>query len=341
MLRPGGGAKSMPSPKAAKVLRKSLTGSALLAVVVLLLIWTDKSANGEPILYVTAALLLGAILEASRMGSLATRDLFPALVIPVAWAVLRLMERMHADPSAASPGLGWGYAICAGLAAGSYAIGRLWRGTSALARLAVYALGAWAVLQTSDAVSWRTLLFPVVGAYAIAVVAFRPNGLRGIAIATGLAILIVPPIAFLWTIWRSWSTGGLVAFLLCAKIGDTAGYYVGTALGKHHPFPRISPGKTVEGCIGSFVAGAAAGGISAAGGLLPGGPAAGVAAGALVNLAAQAGDLLESWVKRKAGVKDSSGLFGPSGGLLDQLDSLLLSVPVALVAWPWIVPPSH
>jgi phosphatidate cytidylyltransferase len=60
-----------------------------------------------------------------------------------------------------------------------------------------------------------------------------------------------------------------------------------------------------------------------------------------VNLAAQAGDLLESWVKRKAGVKDSSGLFGPSGGLLDQLDSLLLAVPVALVAWPWLVPPSH
>jgi len=57
-------------------------------------------------------------------------------------------------------------------------------------------------------------------------------------------------------------------------------------------------------------------------------------AAAVANLAAQAGDLLESYVKRKAGVKDSSGVFGPSGGLLDQLDSLLVSVPIACLVWP-------
>ena len=339
MLRPGDGARAMPASKAAKVLRKSLTGSALLAVVVLLLFWTNKSANGEPILYVTAALLLGSIVEATRMGSLATRDLFPALVIPVAWAVLALVQAVHPEPRG-----GWklsvAYFMCGGLAACSYAIGHMWKSRNAFTRLVVYALGAWVVLESGD-VATVGPGFAVVGIFAMVVLAFRPNGLRGLAIATGIALWIVPPLAWLWLIWKGWSTGGLVAFLLCAKIGDTAGYYVGTALGKHHPFPRISPGKTVEGCIGSFVAGAAAGGICAASGLLPGGPGAGLAAGALVNLAAQAGDLLESWVKRKAGVKDSSGLFGPSGGLLDQLDSLLLAVPVALVAWPWLVPPSH
>jgi CDP-diglyceride synthetase len=325
----------MPASKAAKVLKKSLSGSALLAVVVLLLVWTEKSANGEAILYVTAALLLGAIFEASRMGSLATRDLFPALVIPVAWSVLRLMEGMH-DARSAPPELGWSYAMSAALAAWSYAIGHMWTSRNALTRLVVYALGVWAVLQTGYVV-----IFAVVGCIAIVVIAFRPNGLRGLAIATGLAVWLVPPMASLWLVWKSWSTAGLVAFLLCAKIGDTAAYYAGTAFGKHHPFPRISPGKTVEGCIGSFVAGAAAGALAAAGGLLPAGPVAGLVAGALVNLAAQAGDLLESWVKRKAGVKDSSGLFGPSGGLLDQLDSLLLAVPVALLAWPWLFPASH
>src|SRR6478736_6824685 len=98
MPRPSDGASAMPATKAAKVFKKSLTGSALLAVVALLLFWTDKSANGEPILYVTAALLLGAIVEASRMGSLATRDLFPALVIPVAWAVLALVQAVHPEP---------------------------------------------------------------------------------------------------------------------------------------------------------------------------------------------------------------------------------------------------
>ena len=336
MLPPGDGASAMPATKAAKVLRKSLTGSALLAVVVLLLFWTSRSANGEPILYVTAALLLGAVVETSRMGSLATRDLFPALVIPAAWAVFVLAEIVHGVPSNSAVL----YGVCAGLAACSYAIGHAWPIHRNASRLAVYVFGGLAVLQGLDIVR-GPIPFATVGAISMAILAFRPNGLRGLAISTGLAVWIVPPIASLWSIWRSWSTGGLVAFLLCAKIGDTAGYYVGTALGKHHPFPKISPGKTVEGCIGSFVAGAAAGGICAASGLLPAGPSAGLAAGALVNLAAQAGDLLESWVKRKAGVKDSSGLFGPSGGLLDQLDSLFLAVPVALLAWPWIVPPSH
>ena len=49
------------------------------------------------------------------------------------------------------------------------------------------------------------------------------------------------------------------------------------------------------------------------------------------------GDLFESLLKRSAGVKDSSAVFGPSGGLLDQLDSILLAVPVALLAWPWLL----
>jgi phosphatidate cytidylyltransferase len=57
-------------------------------------------------------------------------------------------------------------------------------------------------------------------------------------------------------------------------------------------------------------------------------------AGLVLNLAAQAGDLLESKVKRSAGVKDSSGWLGPAGGLLDVVDSLLLTVPTALVSWP-------
>jgi CDP-diglyceride synthetase len=61
--------------------------------------------------------------------------------------------------------------------------------------------------------------------------------------------------------------------------------------------------------------------------------ALGALLGGLVNLAAQAGDLSESWVKRRAGVKDSSTLLGPSGGVLDVIDSLLLAAPVALVAW--------
>ena len=130
---------------------------------------------------------------------------------------------------------------------------------------------------------------------------------------------------------------GLVALLLLSKIGDTAGYFVGNAIGKSHPFPILSPGKTTAGCVASLVAGMLAGAACVATELLPPGSLGiwgGVLAGAAINVAAQAGDLLESLVKRKTGVKDSGTWFGPSGGLLDLVDSLLLTVPAASVVFP-------
>jgi phosphatidate cytidylyltransferase len=163
-------------------------------------------------------------------------------------------------------------------------------------------------------------------------VSLRHAPLRGAAAAAWVAA----PLPLLSEIWTAFGHGGLVAVLALSKIGDIAGYYVGNAMGRHHPFKRLSPGKTTEGCVASLVAGVAAGMACAATGLLPGGANLALAAlvGALVNIAAQAGDLLESWVKRRAGVKDSGTWLGPSGGLLDVTDSLLVSVPVALATWP-------
>jgi phosphatidate cytidylyltransferase len=347
--------------KAKKVLRKSLTGSALVLVVAGLLVWTGRSENGEPILYAATALLLGAAWEASRMGTLALRDLFPPLVLASAAAVMLLSAAMY-GPRLAGLGEGgtpyhanvWIEAIaCAAVAASAHSIARVLPagrgGSRGITRLLVYAwVGGAILLAVKDPLAIQAnltkplLLLAAPIAVFLLVSARNPQALRGLAIAAALAAWIVPPLPGLWHIWKSWSSSGLVAFLLCAKVGDTAAYYVGTAFGRHHPFPKISPGKTLEGCLGSFAAGAAAGGICAATGLLPAGIPAGLAAGAIVNLAAQAGDLVESWVKRKAGVKDSSSVFGPSGGLLDQLDSILLAVPVALLAWPWLLgAPAH
>ena len=334
----------MAPTRGQKILRRTLTGGTLVLVVAGLLFWTSRSPRGEPILYVSVALLLGAIVEATRMGSLGTRDLFPSLVIPAVAAIFALMQALE-------PRGGWklqgAYLFCAVLAACSYALGQTLSGilSKALARAVVYGLGAWAILSGQDDVIGAGLtVFVAFGAIAMIWLAFRSHRWRGLAIATGLAVWIIPPIWGIWGIWDSWATRGLIAFLLCAKIGDTAGYYVGTAIGKRHPFPTISPGKTVAGCVGSFIAGTVAGGVAVATDLLPGSIPAGLAAGALVNLAAQTGDLLESWIKRKAGVKDSSTVFGPSGGLLDQIDSLLVAVPVAVLAWPWLLgshPASH
>jgi phosphatidate cytidylyltransferase len=115
--------------------------------------------------------------------------------------------------------------------------------------------------------------------------------------------------------------------LLCVVAGDTVAYFAGTAIGRHRFFASISPHKTLEGAI----AGAAASILLAtfAGPPLTGiSAAAGIGLGALIAIAAQGGDLVESKLKRDAGVKDSSLLIPGHGGLLDRVDSLVLVAPV-------------
>ncbi len=154
-----------------------------------------------------------------------------------------------------------------------------------------------------------------------------------------LALWLLPPLFALIVLDRRFGVEGLAVLVVLAKVGDNAGYFVGRACGRRHPFPNVSPGKTVAGCVASFVAGTATGAV-----LLPltlgertlAQVALGAVLGGLINLAAQAGDLSESWVKRKAGVKDSSTLAGASGGVLDVIDSLLVAAPVALLAWSWV-----
>ena len=153
--------------------------------------------------------------------------------------------------------------------------------------------------------------------------------------------LIVPlaaaPLLFLLPLRTLGGAGALASFVVLAKVGDIAGYYAGSAIGKRHPFPRLSPGKTVAGCVASLVAGTAVGAILTETGAL-GEPEFGILSGLLfgagVNVAAQAGDLLESWLKRRAGVKDSGAAFGPSGGMLDLVDSFLLAAPLAATLGP-------
>jgi len=193
---------------------------------------------------------------------------------------------------------------------------------------------------------WMTVGATVLAAYLIMPVAFaafafyrgRRQGGTPIYIAPLILVpWLVLPLPFAALIHDHYATTGLVALLLLSKIGDVAGYYVGNAIGRSHPFPKISPGKTTAGCVGSLVVGTLAGLLCQLGGLTPDprfGILSGLLAGAGLNIAAQAGDLAESVLKRRAGVKDSGTTFGPSGGLLDLADSLLLSIPAFLVLWP-------
>jgi phosphatidate cytidylyltransferase len=133
----------------------------------------------------------------------------------------------------------------------------------------------------------------------------------------------------------------LVTFLLCVVwAGDIAALYVGRAWGRHKLAPKLSPNKSWEGAIASI-----AGSLLALAGLMELSTLlAGwnierlsfhsdawpwwVALAVLVNVAAQVGDLVESALKRSAGVKDSGSLLPGHGGVLDRIDALLLAAPV-------------
>ena len=120
----------------------------------------------------------------------------------------------------------------------------------------------------------------------------------------------------------------LMLALLVSWIGDTFAYYVGRAIGRHKLAPRISPGKTWEGAIGSLAGGMLAAGVYAHYLIAPA-PLWGVlAVGAGANIAGQAGDLCESAFKRGAGLKDSGTSLPGHGGWLDRIDSSLFSIPV-------------
>lgn len=110
---------------------------------------------------------------------------------------------------------------------------------------------------------------------------------------------------------------------------DSAAYLAGRFFGGPKLAPRISPGKTWSGAAGGLV-GAMLVGVIAAWWLEPAGSElrAALVAGAL-GVVSQAGDLVESWIKRRFGVKDSSQLIPGHGGLLDRLDGILAAAPAA------------
>jgi len=118
-----------------------------------------------------------------------------------------------------------------------------------------------------------------------------------------------------------------VFFVLgCVMAGDGGGYFGGRALGKRPLWPSVSPNKTIEGALASFVASVSIGaGINAVV-LKALGPVEVLAVAGAVNVLAQLGDLLESMVKRAYGAEDSGWLLPGHGGVLDRTDSLVLPI---------------
>jgi phosphatidate cytidylyltransferase len=167
------------------------------------------------------------------------------------------------------------------------------------------------------------------------------------------------PLGFLVQVREQWSGAFLLLYLLLIVwAGDIFAYFVGRSLGRHLMSPRISPKKTWEGAAASFAASLLVGSllfnyalpISSA--LLNAHliekrdglfalqkpelwPI--VLLSAATNLAAQLGDLVESLIKRGAGVKDSGAILPGHGGMLDRIDALLFAAPVLWCYAAWRV----
>ena len=167
------------------------------------------------------------------------------------------------------------------------------------------------------------------------------------------------PLGFLVQIREQWSGAFLLLYLLLLVwAGDIFAYFVGRTLGRHLMSPRISPKKTWEGAIASLLASLVVGmllynyALPISSALLnahlierrdgffalqkpPLVPT--LLLSAAINVAAQLGDLVESLIKRGAGVKDSGTLLPGHGGMLDRIDALLFAAPVLWYYAAWRV----
>ncbi len=165
------------------------------------------------------------------------------------------------------------------------------------------------------------------------------------ALYGGLALAFVPllrslPLRLGWQAAGSSPWAGVVVVALPVAttwIGDGAAYFAGAAWGHTRLAPRLSPGKTRAGAYGGLIASGVTGGLwyLIARRWVPGLPlhsvttAAGL--GLMLGLVGQIGDLVESLLKREAGVKNSGNLFPGHGGVLDRTDSLIFALPAAYV----------
>jgi phosphatidate cytidylyltransferase len=160
-------------------------------------------------------------------------------------------------------------------------------------------------------------------ATAVAIVS-RSAGLGG-----GLAYVGLPVIALMW-LREVPETGLILTFWALSLVWatDIGAYFAGRTIGGPRVAPAISPNKTWAGLFGGMVAATLLAGLFHLHFSLP---AKLVFATPFLAVAAQAGDFFESWLKRRAGVKDSGRLLPGHGGVLDRLDGVVTSAPLAAI----------
>jgi phosphatidate cytidylyltransferase len=185
------------------------------------------------------------------------------------------------------------------------------------------------------------------------------SGYPAAAAAVFAFTYIALPMGMLVQLRQQWAGAFYLLYLLLVVwAGDIFAYFVGKSMGRHLMAPRISPKKTWEGAAASVVASVGVGwllfhyALPISSALLRVGlierrdglfgleqPAMGpvILLTVVLNVAAQLGDLVESLIKRGAGVKDSGSILPGHGGMLDRIDALLFAAPVLWFYTAWRV----
>lgn len=155
----------------------------------------------------------------------------------------------------------------------------------------------------------------------------KNNGLFNIAITIFIAVYLGHLLSFLIEM-RELPNGKilLIFSLFTTWMSDIVAYLVGNKLGKRHPFPFLSPNKTLAGSLSGLLGGGLCGMAFYL--ILPIKPFLLAIIGIMAALFGQLGDLFESMIKRIFGVKDSGHLLPGHGGILDCMDSILFSIPI-------------
>lgn len=196
-------------------------------------------------------------------------------------------------------------------------------------------------------------LGPALLVYALAIMALFVSGLARyrapgktietlgaeLVILSYLAIFISLTVQLRWIDAARLGYLPLASLVVATKCGDTCAYFVGRLFGRTKLIPLISPGKTRAGAVGAFV-GSAAGswaffkwGAPLLCVAQPGAWYWAVAYGLILGVVGLVGDLAESLIKRDVGQKDSAPWLPGFGGLLDLLDSIIFTGPVAYLLW--------
>jgi phosphatidate cytidylyltransferase len=166
----------------------------------------------------------------------------------------------------------------------------------------------------------------IAGAGAFFFVAFTS---RNIKLALGIPYVCVPVVALMFLRGQApYAYGLLLAFWALGLVWatDIGAYFAGRSIGGPKLAPRVSPSKTWAGLAGGVLAALVLGFLLQR---FAGLPIQLAAASGVLAVAAQLGDLLESAMKRRAGVKDSGMLLPGHGGVMDRLDGVVAAAPLA------------